>query len=102
MSDDPQNLEYDYRKQRYETYLKDRDALRNDSLEVSGRYDKAVLALAGGALALSVTFLEKIAPHPRPWTFTFLILAWICLILCVLFELFALSISQTATNEQME
>ena len=69
MPDEPQNLEYDYRKQRYETYIKDRDALRSDSLEVSGRYDKAILALAGGALALSVTFLEKIAPHPVPWTF---------------------------------
>src|ERR1051325_2843837 len=101
MPDEPQNLEYDYRKQRYETYIQDRDALRNDSLEVSGRYDKAVLALAGGALALSVTFLEKIAPHPVPWTFILLALAWLCLIASVLLELYALSTSQTVTNEQI-
>jgi hypothetical protein len=99
--DEPPNWEYDYRKQRYETYIKDRDALRSDSLEVSGRYDKAVLALAGGALALSVTFLEKIAPHPLPWTFVLLAVAWLCLIASVLLELYALSTSQTVTNEQI-
>ncbi|HEX8077672.1 MAG TPA: hypothetical protein VF511_07645, partial [Chthoniobacterales bacterium] len=101
MADQPPNLEYDYRKQRYETYIKDRDALRHDSLEVSGRYDKAILALAGGALALSITFLEKIAPHPVPWTFALLAVAWLCLIASVLLELYALSTSQTVTNEQI-
>jgi hypothetical protein len=102
MGEDQQDLEYDYRKQRYAAYLKDRDGLRSDSLEVSGRYDKAVLALGGGALALSVTFLEKIAPHPAPWTFVLLCFAWLFLIAAVLFELFALSSSQTVTNEQLE
>ena len=97
----PDNPEYEYRKQRYDTYTKERDALRKDSLEVSGRYDKAILALAGGALALSITFLEKIAPHPTPWTFLLLAGAWLCLIASVLLELYALATSQTVTNEQI-
>ena len=96
-----ENLEYEYRKQRYDTYTKERDALRNDSLEVSGRYDKAILALAGGALALSITFLEKIAPHPVAWTFILLAVAWLCLIVSVLLELYALATSQTVTYEQI-
>ena len=95
------NQEYEYRKQRYEAYTKERDALRKDSLEVSGRYDKAVLALAGGALALSITFLEKIAPQPAAWTFILLGAAWLCLIASVLLELYALSTSQTVTNERI-
>jgi hypothetical protein len=98
---DPTNLEYEYRKQRYETYTKERDALRKDSLEVSGRYDRAILALAGGALALSITFLEKIAPNPAAWTFFILAASWISLIASVLLELYALASSQTVTNEQI-
>ena len=97
----PDNPEYEYRKQRYDTYTKERDALRNDSLEVSGRYDKAILTLAGGALALSITFLEKIAPNPTPWTSILLAIAWLCLIASVLLELYALATSQTVTNEQI-
>lgn len=102
MADNPENLEFEYRKQRYETYLKEREALRHDSLEVSRRYDQAIIALAGGSLVLSVTFLEKIAPHPSGWTFWLLGVAWIFLILSVLWELFALSTTQTTTNEVME
>jgi hypothetical protein len=98
---EPTNHEYEYRKQRYESYIKDRDALRKDSLEVSGRYDRAILALAGGALALSITFLEKIAPHPAAWTFLVLGAAWITLIASVLLELYALALTQTVTNEQI-
>ncbi|HEY5042335.1 MAG TPA: hypothetical protein VIK53_10065 [Verrucomicrobiae bacterium] len=101
MPQENENLEYEYRKQRYDTYTKERDALRKDSLEVSGRYDQAILALAGGALALSITFMEKIAPHPVPWTFILLSVAWLCLIASVLLELYALATSQTVTNEQI-
>ena len=101
MPQESENLEYEYRKQRYERYTKERDALRQDSLEVSGRYDQAILALAGGALALSITFLEKIAPHPVPWTFILLAAAWLCLIASVLLELYALAMSQTVTNDQI-
>ena len=99
---DPVAVDAEYRKARYEAYIKDKDSLRNDSLQVSDRYDKAILALAGGALALSITFLEKIAPHPAGWTFYILGTAWLCLIGSLLLEMFALATSQTVTNEQIE
>jgi hypothetical protein len=95
---DPQ---YEYRKQRYESYVKERESLNHSSLEISGRYDKSVLFLSGGALALSVTFIEKIAPAPVAWTFVVLGTAWLLLISCVVFELYALATSQTAINEQV-
>jgi hypothetical protein len=95
---DPQ---YEYRKQRYESYVKERENLNHSSLEISGRYDKSVLFLSGGALALSVTFIEKIAPSPVAWTFVLLAAAWLFLISCVVLELYALATSQTAINEQI-
>lgn len=95
---DPQ---YEYRKQRYDSYVKERDSLNHSTLEISGRYDKSVLFLSGGALALSVTFIEKIAPSPVAWTFVLLAIAWLSLISCIVLELFALATSQTAINEQI-
>ena len=41
-------------------------------------YDKAVMALSGGALGVSFAFLRDIA-GPRPWSQTeILFLAWLC------------------------
>ena len=98
---DPQEQEYEYRKQRYEAYSKEREGLRAAALEVSGRYDRWMLFLAGGALALSVTFIEKIAPHPAPWSFMILLTAWVLLILSLVLELLALGASHTAIQAQV-
>jgi hypothetical protein len=98
MADDPQS---DYRKARYDSYVKEREGLRESSLEISGRYDKSILFLSGGSLALSLTFIEKIAPHPSPWTFSLLAVAWMLLITSLVLELYALATSQTAINEQV-
>lgn len=96
------DAQYEYRKQRYESYTKERDALREDARQSGERYDKAVLSLAGGALALSVTFLEKIAPHPFAWSYALLAIAWVCLIVAILLELHALAKTGTVTNMQMD
>ena len=101
MAEEP-DAQYEYRKQRYESYTKERDALREDALQSGERYDKAILSLAGGALALSVTFLEKIAPHPFVWSYALLGVAWLCLIVAILLELYALAKTQTVTNMQMD
>src|SRR5437870_5437812 len=47
MPADPVEIENAQRKQRYDAYIKERDAFRNDSLTVSDRYDKAILLLGG-------------------------------------------------------
>lgn len=98
---DSTDREYEYRKQRYDSYVKERDGLRDASLQISERYDKWMLFLSGGALALSVTFIEKIAPHPRPWSFVILLFAWALLIIAVVLELHALATSQRALTEQV-
>jgi hypothetical protein len=98
---DAADREYEYRKQRYDSYVKERDGLRDASLQISERYDKWMLVLSGGALALSLTFIEKIAPHPLPWSFVVLLVAWILLIVSVVLELHALATSQRALTEQV-
>jgi hypothetical protein len=98
MADDPQS---DDRKARYDSYVREREGLRESSLEISGRYDKSILFLSGGSLALSLTFIEKIAPHPSPWSFALLAIAWLLLIASLVLELYALATSQTAINEQI-
>jgi hypothetical protein len=90
--------EYEYRKSRFAAYQKERDSLRAEALQISGRYDQAVLALAGGSLALSITFLEKIAPNPARWTTWILGIAWLLLIASLLCELFAITYSQAVIN----
>lgn len=98
---DAAEREYEYRKQRYDSYVKERDGLRDASLQISERYDKWMLVLSGGALALSLTFIEKVAPHPLPWSFGVLLVAWILLIISVVLELHALATSQRALTEQV-
>ena len=55
----------DYRRHLYE------------ALHAASRdYDQAILTLAAGTLALSVTFLHDIAPTPIAWTRVLLLGAW--------------------------
>jgi len=82
-----------------ETYLKMRDLYDKAELEVSGRYDQWILTLSGGALALSITFIEKIAPHPDIDTLFWLKVSWSCLILSLLTALISLVTSQSAIRE---
>jgi hypothetical protein len=45
------------------------DAYRQTLVEAhqksSEAYDKAIMTLAGGALAISITFVHNVAPHPK-------------------------------------
>jgi len=94
--------ESEYRKQRYDAYVRERQAMDANLLAMSERYGKALLALAGGSLALSVTFLEKIAPHPQNWSLAFLIAGWGSLIVCVVSELLGMHASQEAIVARQE
>lgn len=85
-----------YRQQRYEAYTKERQSLDANLLALSDRYSKALLALAGGSLGLTITFLEKIAPHPPGWTIVFLIGGWAFLLACIVVELIAMHAGQDA------
>jgi hypothetical protein len=83
-------------------YLDVRKQYDEAELEVSGRYDTWILSLAGGALGLSLTFMEKIAPHPDPSTIGCLKWAWTVLVLSLLAALTSLVTSQSAIRENRD
>jgi hypothetical protein len=85
-----------------ETYLKTRQSYNEAELEVSGRYDKWILTLSGGALGLSITFIEKIAKNPTPDTLFWLEISWVCLVISLLTALLSLVTSQSAIRENRE
>jgi hypothetical protein len=91
----------DYSNKLYEEYSAQRVKLNDASLEAAGRYDRAILTISSGALALSVTFIDKIASNPQPWTLVFLVLGWALLLAAIIFQLIALSASHEATREQI-
>lgn len=82
-----------------ETYLVARQGYDQAELEVSGRYDKWILTLSGGALAISITFIEKIAKNPSIETLVWLKLSWFCFVLSLLISLLSLLTSQSAIRE---
>src|SRR5262245_8526451 len=59
-----------------EVYLDERKLLVDLEQKSADQHDKAILTLAAGGLALSITFLEKIAPNPRPDTLWLIAFSW--------------------------
>jgi hypothetical protein len=93
MSDSPDPAYEAYKEQRFEA---DRFAL-----EIGGRFDKMIIALSGGALALSITFLEKIAPEPIPGSLYILGVSWFLLVISLLLNLSTLAESQNALQQKI-
>jgi hypothetical protein len=94
--------DFEYAKERYQEYLTAREIALKQSMEISDRFDKAILALSGGSLGLSLTFLEKLAPHPLSWTLAILIVAWFLLLLSVLSSVVALNQVQRAIQNDLK
>ena len=85
-----------------DTYLKERSSLIEVEHSSSDQHDKAALTLSAGALGLSVTFLEKIAPAPTPCTSWLVLLAWLCFIGSITSALASFHFSQIACRKQRE
>ncbi|SRR6266702_2920150 len=64
-------------------YLERRKVWEERYRESIGRYDQLVPWGAGGALLASVTFLEKIAPHPQAFTRWMLFASWATMLLAL-------------------
>ncbi len=64
-------------------YLERRKELETRYRESIGRYDQLVPWGAGGALLASIAFLEKIAPHPQPFTRWMLLASWAALVIAL-------------------
>ncbi|MCP5523251.1 MAG: hypothetical protein H7A46_17080 [Verrucomicrobiales bacterium] len=82
-----------------QVYLEVRKDYNASELEASGRYDKWILTLSGGALGISITFVEKIAKNPNPDTLWLLGVAWVFLVLALLSALWSLVTSQLGIRE---
>ncbi len=81
------------------TYLSVRQYYDQAELELSGRFDKWVLTLSGSALAISITFIDKIAKEPSIETLFWLKFSWACFVLSLLIALLSLLTSQSAIRE---
>jgi hypothetical protein len=93
---------HQYLNDRHTAYVTRRSNLDDLAFKTSERYDQWVLTLSGGALALSLTFLEKIAPDPSHCTLLFLGLSWFAYIIAVLAGFCAIDTSRKAIYRQLE
>jgi hypothetical protein len=84
------------------SYLQERTSLVEIEQKSADQHDKAILAVATGGLALSITFLKDIAPHPQPETWKFLGLSWGFFVLGILTILSSFLTSQSACRKQRD
>jgi hypothetical protein len=82
-----------------EAYLEERRSLVDAEIEQARSYDKAILTLSAGALALSLTFVHELAPKFDKWTIGWLVAAWAAFILSLLATLISFQVSQWAFRE---
>jgi len=87
---------------KYDVYLDERRALIEAEKSSSQQFDKAILTLAAGALAISLTFIQHIVPHPKNWTVYFLSFSWLTFIISILSTLCSFLTSQSACSRQRE
>ncbi|MEE8494833.1 MAG: hypothetical protein V3S25_12375 [Nitrospirales bacterium] len=86
----------------YEHFLKERQRIVDARQRVQQRTDQLVTTGAAGALVLSITFLEKIAPSPLVSSRPLLIWAWVLLLLALLANLSASFASQKAFDDFLD
>jgi hypothetical protein len=79
-----------------------RRRLEEESYKVEAAYDKTLIALSGGALAISVAFLKDVAPHPAASTIWILRASWLFLVGSLLSILTSMLTSQRAFDQGIE
>jgi hypothetical protein len=90
--------EYDEEMERYQAFLDHRKLLHDALLQVTGRFTQWSITLAGGALALSMTYVEKINPEVSGGR-CFLVTAWLALGVSLIASLASLYYSTEATQK---
>lgn len=93
---------YKYRCERYAAHIAQRNNLSDLAFKTSERYDHWVITLAGGAIAISLTFIEKIVPRPLPKSLALLGLSWGAYILAILAGFLAIHFSRKALYQEIE
>lgn len=85
-----------------DTYFRERTTLIEMEQKSADQHDKAVLNLSTGALGLSLTFIDKIAPDPAASTLWLVGAAWISFIVCIFVMLLSFLTSQSACRRQRD
>lgn len=86
----------------HEEYLKRRDELLKIRSESFDSFDKTVLSLATGSLALSITFLDKIGNPFDKLTYFLILAMWIGLIFAVLSNLLSYIFAKWNMDKKIE
>ncbi len=73
------------------------ESLLDAHAKLSEEFPKMLLLMSGGALGLSVTFLEKLAPKPRTHT-GWLLVAWALLVICLIAVVASVLLSMSAVR----
>ena len=90
-----------YQKERHAAHIAIIDRFDDLAFKTSERYDQWILTLSGGALAISLTFLEKIAPDPVKWSIFLLGVSWLAYIVAILAGFWAIYLSREAIYKEM-
>lgn len=81
-------------------YLQERRLLIDLQVDSARTLDRTILTLSGGALALSITFVNQIAPQPKSvWALS---VAWGLFTLSLLLTLLSFLFSQYALDEALK
>jgi len=94
--------ETDKNQDGYQRYLEERKLLVSAERESAQQFDKSILTLSAGALALSITFIDKVVPHPKESSIFFLVSAWALFCLSLLITLVSFLTSQAACRTQRD
>jgi hypothetical protein len=98
----PEEDETPHELQEYQGFLDHRKTLDAAALEISGRFTQWMLTLSGGALALSITFVEKLRPVMGDAGRCALLTSWICFGLALVASLISLYTSYCATKKAIK
>lgn len=83
-----------------EEYLVRLRQLEEGKQDLAKSFDQSIVALAGGALGLSMTFVERFAPAPQStW---FLGASWVSFVLALLAVLVSYEVGQAAYREEQD
>ena len=85
----------------YEAYLKHRAHLLEVQREAQGKYDQSLFYLSSGAIALSITFLDKIAVGAQMAASPMVVAAWLCFLVSVVFVVASHALSSEVHGKEI-
>jgi hypothetical protein len=90
------------RKMRWELFNEQKRQIWTDSQSSSDSYDKAILTLSSGALALSVGFIKDVVPLKSAIYLPVLFTAWAAFVVAILLTVISFRLSISAQGEQLD